>query len=90
MKGGGLKEMVSYSNPSTVEIGLIEAGDDLFDEVASGTEMASLPQQQGRFGIADCWTNIQDRFQVTVYPVVSRHSFSLPHKNPKTKQKMEN
>lgn len=36
----------AYSNPGAVEIGLIVASDDLFDEVASGTETAAFPEKQ--------------------------------------------
>lgn len=57
MEGGG-----AYLNPGAMEIGLVEAGDDLLDEVTSGTETASLSQQQGGFGIAQGRSHVQDRF----------------------------
>jgi hypothetical protein len=57
-----------------VEIGLIEAGDDLLDEVAGGAEMASLSEQQRRLlRVAEARADVEDRLQIAVYPVVSRH-----------------
>jgi hypothetical protein len=63
-----------YSEPGAVEIGLIKAGDDLLDEVAGGAEMASLSEQQRRLlGVAEARPNVEDRLEIAVYPVVSRH-----------------
>ena len=41
-----------------MEVGLVEAGDDLFDEVASGAETAPLSQEQGRFRVVEWWPNV--------------------------------
>ena len=41
----------AYSNPGAVEIGLIVAGDDLLDEVPSGTEMTSFSEKKRGFGV---------------------------------------
>lgn len=75
MEEGG----ATYANPGAVEIGLIEAGDDLFDEVLGGAEAAALTQQKRRFLIVDPGVHVQDRLKVAVYPVVSRH-FSAPRR----------
>jgi hypothetical protein len=40
-----------HLNPGAVEIGLIEAGDDLLDKVAGGAEVAALSEQQRRLGV---------------------------------------
>lgn len=56
-----------------MEIGLIEAGDDLFDEVLGGAEAAALPEQERRFLIVDPGVHVEDRLQIAVYPVVSSH-----------------
>ena len=37
-----------YSKPGAVEIGLIEAGDDLLHEITGGAGMASLSEQKRR------------------------------------------
>ena len=68
-----------------MKIGFIKASDDFLDEVSRRAEMAPFSEQQRRrilrrrFGavsIDALATNVQNRLQVTVYPVVSRH-FSL-------------
>ena len=64
---------VAYPSPGAVEIGLIEASDYLFDEVASGTEMAALPEQKRGLGVAEVRSGVDDGFEVAVEPVVSRH-----------------
>jgi hypothetical protein len=40
-----------YLNPGTIKIGLIEASDDLLNEIASGTEVASFSKQKRGLGI---------------------------------------
>lgn len=74
MKFKNLRKLETYSKPGSVEIGLIEAGDDFLDEVSSGTEMSSLSEQQRRFlRVVQTRPDVQDRLQVTVYPIISRH-----------------
>lgn len=63
----------TYANPGAVEIGLIEAGDDLLDEILGGAEAAALAQKQRGFLIVDPGIDVKDRLQVAVNPVVSRH-----------------
>lgn len=60
-----------------MEIGLIEAGDDLFDEVLGGAEAAALAQEQRGFLIVDAGIDVEDGLQVAVNPVVSRHFCSM-------------
>lgn len=68
-------KVYTYANPRSVEIGLVEAGDDIIDKVLGGAEPTSLPQQKRRFLIG-FGIHVEDRFQVTVYPVISRHFHS--------------
>jgi len=65
-----------------MKIGLIEASDDFLDEVARGAEMAPFSEQQrrrrrrrrlGGGSVDPLAADVKDGFQVTVYPIISRH-----------------
>lgn len=63
-----------YPDPGAVEVGLIEAGDDLLDEVAGGAESAALAEEEGGgLGVVQGGADVQNGLQVTVYPIIPRH-----------------
>ena len=64
--------MAGYPNPRAIEIGLIEAN-NLFDEVASRAEPASLSEKQRGLGIVQARPDVKYRFKVAVQPIVSCH-----------------
>lgn len=64
----------TYPDPGAVEVGLIEAGDDLLDEVAGGAESAALAEEEGGgLGVVQGGADVQDGLQVTVYPIIPGH-----------------
>lgn len=66
--------IVMYPDPGAVEVGLIESGDDLLDEVAGGAESAALAEEEGGgLGVVQGGADVQDGLQVTVYPIIPRH-----------------
>lgn len=67
-------KLVIYPDPGAVEVGLIEAGDDLLDEVAGGAKSAALAEEEGGgLGVVQGGADVQDGLQVTVYPIIPRH-----------------
>lgn len=68
-----VKEAATHLNPGTVEIGLVESVDHFLNKVSRRTEVSSLPQQQGWFRVVQALIDGQDRLEIAVYPIVSRH-----------------
>lgn len=70
------KRAATHANPGLVEIGLVEAGDDLLDEVARGAEPSALPEEERGLVGVDPLPHVEDRLQVAIHPIVPRHCCS--------------
>jgi hypothetical protein len=88
----------AYADPGLVQVSLVEAGDNLLDEVACGAEPAALPQHERRLvpllpgrarrgggGRGDFFrrtARVEDGLQVAVDPVIPRHVLRPPRTTP--------
>lgn len=99
--GGGKKKSSNggeaYADPGLVQVSLVEAGDNLLDEVACGAEPAALPQHErglvpllpgrarrggGRGDFFRRAARVEDGLQVAVDPVIPRHLLRPPRTTP--------
>ncbi len=68
-----MKKKTISVNLGLVEIGLVEASDDLLDKVAHRAEPTTLLEEERGLIGADFLPHVEDRLQVAVDPIVPCH-----------------